>query len=177
MSRYGGRSRHEVQWRVNDDGEIEIRADRPNVLFEGYQRRSVLVRPFDADGWFSTGDLGRVDEQGNLIFIERRAESIRVKGEFVPIGFVEDHFAKVEGVDDVAIWRQDSELVDDEIALFVAGGSVDVEAVRAAREQLPIFMRPTVLVRVVAIPRDAGVGKIRRRELHHAEQLETLALS
>ncbi len=90
MSRYGGRSRHEVTWRVTDDGEIQVRADRPGVLFEGYRKAGRLNRPFDEDGWFATGDLGRVDAAGNLVFIERRAESIRVKGEFVPIGYVEE---------------------------------------------------------------------------------------
>jgi carnitine-CoA ligase len=176
MSRYGGRSRHDVEWRIRD-GEIEVRARRPGVMFDGYRRRGELIRPFDADGWFATGDLGRIDDAGNLVFIERRAESIRVKGEFVPIGFVEDHFAKLDGIDDLAIWRQDSDLVDDEIALFVAGAAVDIEAIRTARSQLPAFMQPTVMVRVAAIPRDAGVGKVRRRELCDAQRIETLALS
>jgi acyl-CoA synthetase (AMP-forming)/AMP-acid ligase II len=48
---------------------------------------------------------------GNLIFLDRRAESIRVKGEFVPIEFVEDHFTRLPGVQDVAVWRHPSELV------------------------------------------------------------------
>jgi carnitine-CoA ligase len=177
MSRYGGRCRHDVDWRVTDDGEIQVRADRPGVLFDGYFRRGELVRPFDDDGWFATGDLGRLDEPGNLVFIERRAESIRVKGEYVPIGFVEDHFAKIAGLQDVAVWRQRSDLVDDDVALFVAGDSIDVDAIQAARLQLPAFMRPSVVVRVKEIPRDAGVGKIRRRQLGDADPLETLTLS
>jgi crotonobetaine/carnitine-CoA ligase len=177
MSRYGGRSRHEVEWRVASDGEIQVRASRPGVLFDGYFRRGELVRPFDDEGWFATGDLGRVDDAGNLVFIERRAESIRVKGEYVPIGFVEDHFARQAGLLDVAVWRQPSELVDDEVALYVAGDGVDIEAIRTARDQLPSFMRPSVLIRVKEIPRDAGVGKIRRRQLGDADVVETLALA
>ena len=145
-------------------------------FFDGYRRRGELIQPFDEDGWFATGDLGRVDDAGNLVFIERRAESIRVKGEFVPIGFVEEHFAKLPGIDDLAIWRQDSTLVDDEIALFVTGDRVDVEAINAARQQLPGFMRPSVVVRLKALPRDEGVGKVRRRELADAVALETVEL-
>jgi carnitine-CoA ligase len=177
MSRYGGRSRHDVEWRVSGDGEIHVRGVRPGVLFDGYFRRGELVRPFDGDGWFDTGDLGRVDESGNLVFIERRAESIRVKGEYVPIGFVENHFAKIPGLADVAVWRRPSELVDDEVALYVAGDGVDVAAIRAARDELPAFMRPVVLLRVKQIPRDDGVGKIRRRQLGDTDVLETLALA
>ncbi|MFP4512821.1 MAG: class I adenylate-forming enzyme family protein [Acidimicrobiales bacterium] len=177
MSRYGGRSRHEVEWLVDERGEIHVRSQRPNVLFEGYQRGGSLERPFDDDGWFATGDLGRVDESGNLVFIERMAESIRVKGEFVPIGYVEDHFAKLPGIDDVAVWRQPSDLVDDEVALYVATDSLDIASVVAASEELPAFMRPTVLLRVAEIPRDDGVGKIRRRQLGDVEVLEELTLS
>jgi len=178
MSRYGGRSRHDVEWTVRADGEILVRASRPGVLFDGYFKRGELRRPFDADGWFATGDLGRIDEAGNLVFIERAAESIRVKGEYVPIGFVEDHFAKLTGIQDLAIWREPSELAgSDDVALYVASDVVDVESIRSARLALPAFMRPSLLVRVKDIPRDAGVGKIRRRSLTEAERIETLALS
>lgn len=178
MSRYGGRSRHDVEWLVDDAGEIRVRARGPGVLFNGYLKRGVLTKPFDPEGWFATGDLGRVDDQGNLVFIERAAESIRVKGEFVPIGFVENHFARLTGIQDLAIWREPGELAgSDDVALYVAGDPVDLAAIRAAREQLPAFMRPAVLVRVREIPRDAGVGKIRRRSLAGADRVATLTLT
>jgi crotonobetaine/carnitine-CoA ligase len=177
MSRYGGRARSDIAWRVTSDGEIEVRGTAANVLFDGYLKRGEAHRPFDDEGWFATGDLGRVDDAGNLIFIERRAESIRVKGEFVPIAFVEDQFAKLDGVDDVAIWRQADDLVDDEVILFVVAGALDLDAVREARQTLPPFMRPAVLVRVPVIPRDDGVGKIRRRELGAVPVLERVGLT
>ena len=172
MSRYGGRSRHEVEWRVGGDGEIAVRADRPGVLFEGYRRTDGLVQPFDEDGWFATGDLGRIDDAGNLVFIERRSESIRVKGEFVPIGYVEQRFAAVEGLDDVAVWRRNSELVDDEMVLYLTGGTIPTEAIHAVSQELPAFMRPAAAVRVPEIPRDTGVGKVRRRLLTETLVLE-----
>ena len=200
MSRYGGRARHEVQWRVNGTaeadgaagtgeievradsraeadgaagaGEIEVRADRPGVLFSGYRRQDGLSQPFDDDGWFATGDLGRVDDAGNLVFIERASESIRVKGEFVPIGYVEQRFSSVDGIDDVAVWRRSSGLVDDEIVLYVTGASIPTEGIRAVSDGLPRFMRPVVAARVAEIPRDSGVGKVRRRLLADATVLE-----
>jgi len=186
MSRYGGRARHEVQWRVNGTaeagsgmtaGEIEVRADRPGVLFSGYRRADGLVQPFDGGGWFATGDLGRVDDSGNLVFIERASESIRVKGEFVPIGYVEQRFSSVEGISDVAVWRRGSELVDDEIVLYVVGDAIPTEAISAVSDELPIFMRPAAAARLAEIPRDSGVGKVRRRLLADATVLEWVNLS
>lgn len=176
LSRYGGRGRHDIEWRVSADGEIELRPVREHVMFEGYQRGKTLNDPFGKDGWFATGDLGRVDELGNLVFIERRAESIRVKGEFVPIGYVEDAFSKIDGIDDVAIWRRPSELVDDEITLYVVSDKIDLDEVGVVRSSLPSFMRPTSLVHVDHIPRDAGVGKIRRRQLGEARIIEEYSL-
>ena len=172
MSRYGGRARHEVQWRVGRDGEIEVRADRPGVLFSGYRRADGLVQPFDDDGWFATGDLGRVDGAGNLVFIERASESIRVKGEFVPIGYVEQRFASVDTLHDVAVWRRSSDLVDDEIVLYVVGDAIPTEAISAVSDELPVFMRPAAAARLAEIPRDSGVGKVRRRLLGDATVLE-----
>ena len=172
MSRYGGRARHEVQWRVDSDGEIQVLADRPGVLFSGYRRADGLAQPFDADGWFATGDLGRVDDAGNLVFIERRSESIRVKGEFVPIGYVEQRFSSVDGIEDVAVWRRDSDLVDDEIVLYMTGQSIPTDAILATSADLPSFMRPSEVARVGDIPRDSGVGKVRRRLLGGVSVLE-----
>ena len=177
MSRYGGRSRHEVQWRVDTDGEIQVRADRPGVLFSGYRRADGLLQPFDDNGWFATGDLGRVDEAGNLVFVERRSESIRVKGEFVPIGYVEQRFASVDGIEDVAVWRRDSDLVDDEIVLYMTGQSIPTDAILATSADLPSFMRPSEVARVGDIPRDSGVGKVRRRLLGGVSVLERADLT
>ena len=172
MSRYGGRARHEVQWRVDSDGEILVRADRPGVLFSGYRRADGLAQLFDADGWFATGDLGRVDDAGNLVFIERRSESIRVKGEWVPIGYVEQRFSSVDGIEDVAVWRRDSDLVDDEIVLYMTGPAIPTDAILATSADLPSFMRPSEVARVGDIPRDSGVGKVRRRLLGGVSVLE-----
>ena len=154
-----------------------MRADRPGVLFSGYRRDDGLARPFDDDGWFATGDLGRVDDAGNLVFIERASESIRVKGEFVPIGYVEQRFASVDGVTDVAVWRRSSELVDDEIVLYLVGPFIPTEAIAAVSRRLPAFMQPAAAARLAEIPRDSGVGKVRRRLLDDATVLEWVDLA
>jgi acyl-CoA synthetase (AMP-forming)/AMP-acid ligase II len=176
MSRYGGRARHDVTWRVDADGEIHVKGERPGVLFSGYRRGADLVPALDEAGWFATGDLGRVDDAGNLVFIERRAESIRVKGEYVPIGYVEQRFAAVPGIDDLAVWRRTSDLVDDEVVLHVVGEPVPLDELRAVAATLPPFMRPSCIVRVAEIPRDSGVGKVRRRQLSTVATLEVVEL-
>jgi acyl-CoA synthetase (AMP-forming)/AMP-acid ligase II len=166
MSRYGGRSRSDLRWTVATDGEILVAADRPGVLFSGYLRDDGLDPAISGDGWFHTGDTGRIDGAGNLVFVERAAEAIRVKGEYVPIAFVEEQFRDIHGIDDLALWRRDSELVDHESVLFITADSTPTESLRAAAARIPAYMRPRAVLRVEGpLPRDTGVGKVRRREL------------
>jgi crotonobetaine/carnitine-CoA ligase len=146
------------------------------VLFSGYRKGPDLLPALDDDGWFATGDLGRIDAAGNLVFIERMAESIRVKGEYVPIGYVEQRFTALDGIDDLAVWRRSNELVDDEVVLHIVSDHVPLDDIRTVAATLPGFMRPACVVRVAEIPRDSGVGKVRRRQLADVAPLEVYEL-
>jgi carnitine-CoA ligase len=165
MSHYAGMTRSDIESRLTDDGEILVRGREPGVMFSGYLRDGVLDPALDEEGWFHTGDLGRTDAAGRLVFIERLAESIRVKGEFVPIDHVERAFADIDAFTDLALWKRPGELRDDEVVLYVVADTVPMDAVAARSETLPRFMRPSWIARVAEIPRDAGAGKIQRRRL------------
>lgn len=56
--------------RVAEDGEILVRG---HTRFLGYVEGDALIRPVDADGWFATGDLGRLDEAGYLSVLGRKS--------------------------------------------------------------------------------------------------------
>jgi long-chain acyl-CoA synthetase len=69
-----GRPIDGVQVRTAEDGEIEVRG---RTVCEGYLRADGSVEPAaDADGWFATGDIGRVDEDGFLWLTDRKKEMI-----------------------------------------------------------------------------------------------------
>ena len=177
LTRFAGHARPDVEWKLADDGEILVRGRRPHVLFDGYQTGSQLVSPTDDDGWFATGDLGRIDEaDGGLVFLERKAESIRVRGEFVPIDLVEQHVAAVSGVEDCAVWKTPGDLNDDQVVLYAVGDSIDIDALRSVCAELPAFMRPGSLIRVDELPRDVGVGKVRRRQLSELPEISRIEL-
>jgi acyl-CoA synthetase (AMP-forming)/AMP-acid ligase II len=130
----------------------------------------------DDDGWFATGDSGRYNRSGDLVFIERSSESIRVKGEFVPLSYVEGALASVPGIEEVALWKRDDGAIGDELVAYVVADSLDSAAILLALATLPAFMRPQVVIRLDSLPRDGGVGKVRRRELAHADALDVLEL-
>jgi O-succinylbenzoic acid--CoA ligase len=70
-------------------GTIQVRGD---VLFDGYlgpEPGEPLERPFEADGWFDTGDLGAIGEDGRLRVVGRRSDRIVTGGENVDPAEVE----------------------------------------------------------------------------------------
>ena len=148
---------------------ILVRESAPGTLFDGYATENGLDPGRDADGWFETGDIGRTDADGNLVFVERAAESIRVKGEFVPIPFVEGELSRIAGIDDLAIWKRKSELVDDEVVLYAVADPIPLTEISVAIAVLPAFMRPVAVAQIRRMPRDAAAGKVQRRLLTEQE--------
>jgi carnitine-CoA ligase len=169
-SRHGGPARADIDWRVDPEGTILVRESEHAALFSGYVTADGHSSARDGDGWFDTGDIGRADGPDYLVFLERRAESIRVKGEFVPIPFVENHLADIPGIADHALWKRRGELVDEEVVLYVVADSVGADCLplddlKRRIAELPPFMRPSAVAQVAALPRDAAAGKVQRRLL------------
>jgi long-chain acyl-CoA synthetase len=63
--------------RIADDGEVLLRGPH---IFRGYRNQPELTAEAFADGWFRTGDLGRVDEHGHLHITGRKKEIIVTAG-------------------------------------------------------------------------------------------------
>lgn len=176
-SRHGGPARDDIDWRLDAGGGIQVRERVPDTMFAGYVTAAGLDPARDADGWFDTGDLGRDDGDGGLVFLERAAESIRVKGEFVPIPFVESRLTQIRGLTDLAIWKRPGPVVDDEVVLYAVADPLPSAELAAAVRELPPFMRPVAVARVAQIPRDAAAGKVQRRLLTDLEVVTWLPLT
>lgn len=171
-----GRHRQDVEYRIADDGEILIRERRPQVLFSGYLRDGDVIPQIDDEGWFHTGDRGRQDEAGNLVFIERMSESIRVNGEYVPIEFVEERLRRVQSLGDFALWRKESQARGHDVVLYTTSTDVRESELRGVLADLPKFMHPSSLVRIGRLPLDSGVGKVQRRLLPELPELSVVEL-
>jgi O-succinylbenzoic acid--CoA ligase len=81
--------------RIDTDGEILLRGD---TLFLGYLGAERLERPLTPDGWFRTGDLGRVDCQGYLSVIGRKDNMFVCGGENVHPEEIEQHLRRIPGL-------------------------------------------------------------------------------
>ncbi|MFC9659590.1 AMP-binding protein [Nocardia sp. NPDC127606] len=84
-----------VQIRLAEDGEILSRG--PDLCL-GYTDPELTAAAFDADGWYHTGDIGILDDDGYLTIIDRKSDMIIRGGENISALEVEEILLTVPGV-------------------------------------------------------------------------------
>ena len=140
---------------ISGNGEILVRG---KTLFAGYVEGDAIERPLDADGWFRTGDLGELDENGYLRVLGRVDNLFVSGGENIQPEEVEEVLSGLEGVEEtVVVPVPDPEFGDRPVAFVrTAGGTVDGETLAHALEKvLPGFKIP---VQFHAWPEEASPG-------------------
>ncbi|MEA2498954.1 MAG: long-chain acyl-CoA synthetase [Actinomycetota bacterium] len=153
---------------ANDDGEPlppgevgEITVKGPNVML-GYWRNEEATAEAIRDGWFHTGDVGKVDEDGNLWIVDRKKDLIIRGGFNVFPADVEGIVLKHAGISEAALVGRQSEKWGEEPVLFVVinpGAEVTVEELTAyCDENLAKYKRPSEIRIVTEIPK-TPVGK------------------
>ncbi|MFW0785570.1 AMP-binding protein [Gordonia sp. CPCC 206044] len=88
-----------VEVRLSEDGEILSRG--PDLCM-GYTDDELTARAFDADGWYHTGDIGTLDDDGYLCITDRKADIIIRGGENVSALEVEEALLGMPGVAEAA---------------------------------------------------------------------------
>ena len=127
--------------KLSDEGEILVRELSNDTLFSGYLRDGVIDPSLDDEGWFHTGDRGRYDTYGNLVFIERLSEAIRVNGEYVPIDYVERKLETEAGLAEFALWSKPDPVSGQRPVLYVTDAQLDLARTTAvlSAAMLPII--------------------------------------
>ncbi len=163
---------------AGDPAEIWVRGDN---VFSGYWPDGADGP--DADGWYPTGDVGYLDDDGDLTLVDRLRELVIVSGFNVYPFEVEDVVAEVAGVAQVAVVGLPDEATGEAVVAFVvpdtsvvSDDAALVEAVEAhCRTRLARFKQPSRVVVVTGLPHSA-TGKVAKGRLRALARSETLGL-
>ena len=158
-----------------DPGEIQISG--PN-LFSGYWPDG-SGGP-DADGWWSTGDVGFLDAAGDLFLVDRLKELVIVSGFNVYPVEVEDVIRELEGVVEAAVIGVEDELTGEAVVAYVRAPGADPATIGAAvaahcERRLARFKRPRRVEVVDELPL-TGTGKVQKGRLRAVERRRATGL-
>jgi fatty-acyl-CoA synthase len=167
-----------VELRVVDDelrdvpigsvGEVVYRG--PNVM-AGYHQQPDATQEAFAGDWFHSGDLARFDDEGYLWLVDRKKDLIVSGGENVYPAEVERVLLEHPGVGEAAvIGVPHPRWVETPVAFVVANGLLEVgegELIAHCREYLAGYKKPSTIIVVEELPRNAG-GKVLKRLLREA---------
>jgi long-chain acyl-CoA synthetase len=73
-----GRPLENVEVRLADDGELQVRG--PSVMMGYWNKPEATADVLDDDGWFATGDIAEIDDDGFLLIVDRKKDLIVTAG-------------------------------------------------------------------------------------------------
>jgi malonyl-CoA/methylmalonyl-CoA synthetase len=150
-------------------GELDEVLLKGGQVFKGYWRNAKATEEaFTQDGFFRTGDVGEIDEDGTLAIRGRLKELIITGGFNVYPREVELVLETHPAVEEVAVAGVPSEAWGEEVTAFVVPSKseklVESELIEYARERLAAYKCPRRIVVIDTLPRNA-MGKIERSKL------------
>ncbi|MGV0790371.1 3-((3aS,4S,7aS)-7a-methyl-1,5-dioxo-octahydro-1H-inden-4-yl)propanoate--CoA ligase FadD3 [Mycolicibacterium sp. XJ1819] len=147
----------------SDDGTGEVLLRGPTVMLGYLDDPEATAATVDADGWLHTGDIGKVDENGNLQITDRLKDMYICGGFNVYPAEVEQVLARLDGVAESAVIGVPDERLGEVGKAFVVarpGATLDEQTVIAyTREHLANFKVPRSVEFLDVLPRNAG-GKV-----------------
>jgi acyl-CoA synthetase (AMP-forming)/AMP-acid ligase II len=147
-------------------GELCVRGP---IVIKGYLNQPAATAAAIRDGWFNTGDVARIDEDGFVFIVDRAKDMVLRGGENIYCSEVEAAIHEHDDVAEVAVFAVPDERLGETVGAVVvprSGSSLSTDdlrtflAERIARHKIPA----TIWLRTAALPRNAN-GKFMKREL------------
>ena len=157
--------KHGTSVRAGERGEVVLRGPK---VFKGYWRDPEATDVAFSGGWFHTGDIGTLDDDGYLYIVDRLKDMIVSGGENIASSEVErvlyEHGSVLEAA---VVGRPDDRWGEVPVAYVVLNtpeATTPEQLVEHCRRQLAKFKVPKDVVVVDALPRNPS-GKVLKREL------------
>lgn len=160
-----------------ETGELQVRGVRGLSLFAGYLNDpEATAEAFTPDGFFHTGDVVRLREDGAMVFADRKKDMLKVGGENVAASEIETVIRQVAGVRDVAVVAGPDRMRGEVPVAFViplpdAPDKLAECILASCADRLADFKQPRAIRLVEEFPRilDAKVAKAQLRDLLRQE--------
>ena len=153
-------------------GELQVRG--PQVMQGYWQRPEATKEVINADGWLSTGDIVKFDEQGMLYIVDRKKDMILVSGFNVYPNEIEDVVALHGKVLEVAAIGQSHEVSGEVVKIYVVKRDPSLtkdEIITHCRKHLTGYKVPKLIEFREDLPK-SNVGKILRRVLREENEAQ-----
>lgn len=142
------------------EGRIQTMMDVP---FGGYITGE--TSPVNTEGWFSTGDLGYLDQEGNLFLSGRETDQIQVSGYKVNATEVAEYIKKMKGIKNICVFPASHPLRGEVVAVAVCVETqVKAEDIRKFCKKMPRHKQPGPIYLLPYLPQ-TPLGKIDKRAL------------
>ena len=175
-----GRAVLNVETRVVDDalrdvqpGQVGEIVHRSPHLMLGYFHDDERTRAAFEGGWFHSGDLATIDEEGYITVVDRKKDMIKSGGENVASREVEEMIYRLPGVSEVAVVGvPHPRWVEAVLAIVVpkAGQSLtEAQVLAHCQQHLAGFKTPKAVVFTEALPKNPS-GKLLKRELRRQHE-------
>jgi len=173
-----GRGGIDFDLRIFDDGDNEVptgqageivaRPRRPNIMFQGYWNKPEATVRAWKNLWFHTGDIGKLDEDGFLYFVDRKKDYIRRRGENISSLELELVFKEHPALLEVAVHAVLSPAGEDEVKVTAElkpdAQLTEEELCRWSIDRVPYFAVPLYIEFRESLPRSA-TGKVLKEQL------------
>lgn len=162
---------------VNETGKSVLKGDRGELLISGAQvfsgywkNESKTNEAFMDEGgkkWYRTGDIVTENVNGNVIYINRKDNQVKINGFRIEIGEVEYAIKKVAGIQGVAV-VVGSSANEPELIAFVEKARVNKEQIiEELKKQIPFYMIPRDVIFIDSLPLNSNgkTDRVKLREL------------
>lgn len=99
----------------NQVGEVIVRPNKPDIMFQGYWRRPEATVAAMRNQWFHTGDLGKFDDDGFFYFVDRKKDYLKRRGENISSFEMEVAIKAHPAIEEIAVHAVPSGMGDDDV--------------------------------------------------------------
>jgi crotonobetaine/carnitine-CoA ligase len=160
---------HDRDVAVGEVGEIVVRPKEPSLIYDGYLNMPEFTLATWRNLWHHTGDLARVEEDGQWFFADRKKDYIRHKGRNISMTEVESVVSRHPAVVEAAAYGIEAEIESEAelaLALVLRDDTTCEEIARFINANAPYYFVPRYIELMSEIPHNAQfkINKLALRE-------------